>query len=161
MAKTTLFTRAYRDILRGTINLTTDTLKFALVDDNYVFDRSTLVFDTGANDVNDPSHNEIAATNYARKTLTGTLSIQEDNDTGNGQVVFVLPDQAFGSLGGAQNDTVAGCILFKDTGDLTTSPVIAYFPCLAQVTTTGIPFTIDANSLAQGGQMRFLLPAQA
>lgn len=160
MASASKFSKGFQKILNGTVDINADTLKVALVKTSYVFDKDTEFFDTGDNDVNDPSNNEIVATDYAQQTITGLLSFFTSS-TGNGYTGMVTPDVSFGAIGGAANDIIAGAIIFKDTGDPATSPVLFYFPAVTNVLTSGLPVTVKSKTQAQGGQYRWNLPAQA
>lgn len=159
MAATSFFLDGLVDVLNGDIDLSADTLKLSVVNSGYTFDKTTQFFDTGADDANDPSANLLAATNYADKTVTGTVAAHKIT-TGDGKVSIVISDASFGVLGGAANDTIAGLILWKDTGTPTTSPVIAYFPVTNPAATSGISVTFDFKSEAEGGNIRYALPSQ-
>jgi hypothetical protein len=159
MAAASYFLNGLKKILDGDVNLQTATLKVAIVNDNYVFDKETEFFDTGDDDTNDPSYNEISAvTGYAAVTTTVSTGLIT---TGDGKVALAIADCNFGTLGGAANDTMAGFILYKSTGTPTADPVIAYIPVETPTDTSGINVTFDAESLAAGGQLRIVLPSQS
>ena len=160
MAATSFFLDGLVDILNGDINLSSDTLKLSIVNASYVFDKETVYFDTGDDDTNDPSANLLNATNYADKTVTGTV-VADKITTGDGKVKLVIDDASYGVLGGAANDTMSGLILWKDSGTPTTSPVIAYFPVTNAAATSGITVNFDFKSNAEGGNIRYALPSQA
>lgn len=145
------------DVTNGTIDLDTDTVKLMLVDTGYTFDPDHDVIDNGANNATDPSFNEIVATNYTggfggggRKTLTITSGV---NDTNN-RADFAVADVTWTSLGGGTNDTIGGAILVKEGTNDTDSRLIVFFD-LTDTPTNGSDVTLDFNSLASGGNIRF------
>lgn len=145
------------DVTDGTIVLQTDTVKLMLVDTGYTFDPDHDVVDNGANDATDPSFNEIVATNYTvgfggagRKTLTVTRQV---NDTNN-RADFAVADVTWTALGGATNDTIGGAILIEERTNDADSRLIAFFD-LTDTPTNGSDVTLDFNSLAAGGNIRF------
>lgn len=101
----------------GGINYVADTIKAALVPDTYTFSME----------------HEFASD-------LGTLVGQAQELTGRSVTggVFDANDVDFGSL--AAGATVKAVVLFKDTGNATTSPLICY---LDQV--TGLPFSTNGG----------------
>lgn len=151
------YNKGLYEIISGTIDLDTDTLKLMLVDTSYTFDADHEVVDNGASNATDPSHNEIVATNYTagfggagRKTVTIT---GQENDTNN-RADFALADVTWTALGGASNDTIGGAILIKENTNDTDSRLIAFFD-LTDTPTNGSDITLDFNTLAAGGNLRF------
>lgn len=145
------------EVSNGTIDLDTDTLKLMLVDTGYTFDPDHTVIDNGANNGTDPSFNEISATNYAggfggggRKTVTIT---SQANNTNN-RADYALADVTWSSLGGVSNDTIGGAILIKENTNDTDSRLICFFD-ITDTPTNGSDVTLDFNSLAAGGNIRF------
>ena len=145
------------DVTNGAIDLDTDTLKLMLVDTSYTFDPDHDVVDNGGNDATDPSFNEIVATNYTvgfsgagRKTVTITSGV---NDTNN-RADFAIADVTWTALGGGTNDTIGGAILIEERTNDTDSRLIAFFD-LTDTPTNGSDVTLDFNSLASGGNIRF------
>lgn len=144
------------DILDGTIDLDTDTIKIMLVDDDFVFDKDLELIDNGADDSSDPSFHELSATNYTggyggagRKTATIT---SQANDTDN-RADAAIADLTWTALGGASNDTIGGALVVKEISADTSSRVIAFFD-LTDTPTNGSDITLDFNSLAAGGNLR-------
>jgi len=85
-----------------------------LMRDGHVFQQNT---DT----VVDVAGDEINATNYARQAVIfGAPTTSPD-----GSVTQLSRPLSFGLVGGAVNDTVAGCYLFEDSGDDATSIITA------------------------------------
>lgn len=139
---------AKKEIMDGTLNLNTDTLKIMLINATYTPNADhTLVDAGGASDVLDA---EINATNYAggwggagRKTLT-TKTFQQDDVNDRGELH--ADNVSWTALGGAANDTIVAAVLVKEGGaNDTTSRLIAYID-LADTTTNGGDFTIQWNA---------------
>ncbi len=149
------YNQALVDILTGSIDMDSNTLKIMLVDTGYTYDPDHQVIDNGANDATDPSHNEIVATNYTggfggagRKTATLTVSKQDANN----RAIITIGDLTWTSLGGATNDTVGGAILIKEITNDTSSRLIAFFD-LTDTPTNGGDFTLDFDGT--NGNLRF------
>jgi hypothetical protein len=149
------YNQALADILTGSIDMDSNTLKIMLVDASYTYDPDHQVVDNGANDATDPSFNEIVATNYTggfagagRKTATLTVSKQDANN----RAVITIGDLTWTALGGATNDTVGGAILIKEITNDTSSRVIAFFD-LTDTPTNGGDFTLDFDGT--NGNLRF------
>jgi hypothetical protein len=131
-------------ILKDTINLTTDTLKVMLVGTSYTFDPDHQFVSTSG-----VSSNEVAPTNYVRKTVTVTITRQDSND----RAVVVISQPTWTALGGASNATIKGAILFKDTGSDATSPLISFHELSpTTLATNGSDFTITFD--ATDGNLR-------
>lgn len=147
------YNKAVQEILNGTINLDTDTLKVMLVDSTYTPNRDDDVVDAGGG--SDAADAEITATNYTagwggagRKTASITISEQDAND----RAIGVLSDITWTALGGAVNDTVVGAILIKEGGaNDTTSRLIVYWD-LTDTATNGGDFTLTMD--ATDGNLR-------
>lgn len=149
------YNQALADILTGSIDMDSNTLKIMLVDTGYTYDPDHQVVDNGANDATDPSYNEIVATNYTggyngagRKTATLTVSKQDANN----RAIITIGDLTWTSLGGATNDTVGGAILIKEITNDTSSRLIAFFD-LTDTPTNGGDFTLDFDGT--NGNLRF------
>lgn len=143
-----LYNEAKKEILDGTLNLSSSTLKVMLVDSTYTPNADNDVVDAGG--ASDPIDAEIVATNYTgawggagRKTLASkTFTADDTNDRG----VFDAADVTWTSLGGATNDTIVGAIVIKEGGaNDTTSRLIAYIDT-ADITTNGGDITIQWNA---------------
>lgn len=121
---------ALKEILNGTIDLDTDSLKVMLVDNDYVFDPDNPVVDKNDDSVQDAHHHELVATNYVgdfggagRKAATVTV---DQNDTTNKGTV-ALASLTWTSLGGAANDTIGMALLIKEgTSDLDSRIIAAW-----------------------------------
>lgn len=139
---------AKKEVMDGTLNLNTDTLKVMLVNATYTPNADDDVVDAGG--ANDAVDAEIAATNYVggwggsgRKTLSNKV-FQEDD--ANDRAELHADNITWTALGGAQNDTIVGAVIVKEgVSDDTTSRLIAYID-LADTTTNGGDFTIQWNA---------------
>jgi len=142
-----------KEIVDGTIDLVSDTIKVIPVTSSYTFNRDDLVVDAGgANDVVD---HEIVATNYTggwggagRKTL-GTKAIAADLT--NDRAEFTCAAFTWTALGGATNATVQAYVVVKEgVSNDTTSRLIAYIDTLSSgtlpFTTNGSDVTVTPNS---------------
>ena len=146
--------KTLEEILDGTVDLDTDTLKIMLVSDGYEFNPSVDVVDLDDDSINDAHHHEIVATNYigdfggaGRKTASVTIAEDDAND----RVNVTIGDLTWTSLGGAVNDTVGTLLLIAEgTSDLD-SRVIAAFD-IADTATDGTDFVLDFP--ASGGAIR-------
>jgi hypothetical protein len=99
-----IYTKAKQAFLGGQINLSTDTIKAALVTSSYVPDQN------GDQFVDDLGLNRLGTD----QTLTGKTIT-------NG--VFDADNATFPSITGP---SIGGIVIYKDTGDAATSPLIAY-----------------------------------
>jgi len=144
-----VYNEAAFQIADQNMDLESLTLKVLLVNADYVADRDDIYVDEGGtHDVKDA---EITAvTNYERKTFsTGKLWSKDDT---NDLAMFDADDpQTWSALGGAANDTIKAAILIYDTGDDTTSKLIAYYD-----TASGYP---PLPYTTTGGNFSLLLPA--
>jgi hypothetical protein len=149
-----VYNKAVADILTGTIDLDSNTLKVMLVNSTYTPSKDDDVVDAGG--ASDALDAEIVATNYAggwggagRKTATVTITEQDAND----RAVVKFSDLTWTALGGAANDTVVAAILIKEGGaDDTTSRLICYWD-ITDTPTNGSDFTLDFD--ATDGNIRF------
>jgi hypothetical protein len=146
-----LYDQAAADIMNGTIDLLTATIKVMLVTSTYVPDPSHLVVDAGG--ANDPVDAEIVATGYTRgwnnsgrKTLTGkTVATNSTLHRG----VFDASDTIWATLGGATNATISGALLIVEGGaNDTTSRLLGYY-ALTPLTTSGVGLRVqwDTNGV--------------
>lgn len=93
---------------------------------------------------------EAACTNYVRKTLSVTM----DYDAGNNRARFAIADVTWTALGGADNQTVAWLLIFKDLGGAdSANPLVAWFS-IANYLTNGANFVADFAALGSGGNLR-------
>lgn len=136
-----VYNRAKKEILDGTIDLLTDTLKIMLVTSAYVVDADdTFVDMSGAND---PIDEELSGTGYAagfagagRKTLSGKGVSQDD---ANDRAEF--DDTADITWTGISAGTAAAAILYKHNTADTDSVLIAY------IDTGGFPIVTNGGDL--------------
>jgi hypothetical protein len=144
-----IYNRAAKEILDGTIKLYSDSLKFMLVNSNYVANRDDDILDTGG--ANDPVDAEILATNYVRgyggagrKAAVVTFAEIDAAD----KAVAIFGDLSWTALGGITNDTIAAAILIKEGGvNDTTSRPIAYLAISPTVPTNGSDFNLDMDGV--------------
>lgn len=143
----TVYNRAAKEILDGTIDLTTG-MKIMLVDNVYAEDPDHDFIDNGADDTTDPSFNEITATNYTggfagagRKSVTLTFA---EVDASN-KATITIPETTWTALGGAANDTIGGVILIDENTADTDSVVIAFINLTSDLTTNGSDVTFPAT----------------
>lgn len=151
-----VFPKTLKKILEGTLNFSSMSIKAALLDENYVFDPDTEFLDTGSEDASNPANQElIAVDSYVRKSVTLSFG---NFSTGNGGTLISVPNILYGNLGGVTNVAISKVILFHDTGDDLTSPVIAVFEISVAGLTSGIPVIINSDA---SGQVIFQNPVQA
>lgn len=116
-----LYPKGAEKILSGSVNLTSDTIKVALLSDAYTYSTAhEFVSDLGTRIGTD-------------QTLTGK------SVTGG---VFDATDLDFGSL--PPGDTVKAVVIYKDTGNASTSPVLAHLDSGASV---GLPFATNGGGV--------------
>jgi len=119
-----------KHLLNGDIHLDSDTFHLALV-------TSTYTPDIDAHEFFDDLTNEVVGTGYVAggKALTGKTVTQDD--TGD-QAVW----DADNVLWTGSEITARGAVLYKNTGNVATSPLIRYFDFAADYTTIGGTWTI-------------------
>lgn len=116
-----LYPKGAEKILGGSVNLTSDTIKACLVSNSYTYSTAhEFVSDLGTRIGTD-------------QTLTGK------SVTGG---VFDATDLDFGSL--PPGDTVKAVVIYKDTGNASTSPVLAHLDSGASV---GLPFATNGGGV--------------
>jgi hypothetical protein len=106
--------------LSGSINLTSDTIKAVLIDTNDVAYSSAHDF-----------YNDISA------AVVGSAVTLSNKSVTNG--VFDADDITFTSVSGDQSEAI---IIYKDTGNAATSPLIAFID-----TATGLPVTPNGGNI--------------
>ena len=122
------------NIMNGTIDLDTDTIKCMLV-------TSTYVPDIDLHDYKDDITNEVTGAGYtAGGAEITTKTVTQDNTDDEG--VFDGADVTWA----ASTITARGAVLYKDTGVATTSPVICYFDFVTDKSSSGGDFTIQWNA---------------
>lgn len=115
-----LYPKFKESLLQGDIDMSSDTIKVALIDTGtYTYSSSHQFYSSVSGVVGTPQ-------TLGSKTFT------------NG--VFDAADVSFTSLSG---DTVEAYIIYKDTGVAGTSNLIAYFDSAA----SGLPLTPDGNNV--------------
>ena len=124
-----VYPKAVKKFIDNDIDFVTDTIKMMLVDNTFAYaNTSEFVSDIVATELN--------ATNYARQTMTTKIvTVSGDN------VILDADDVAFGALGGAANDTIGGCIIFKDTGGADSTNAVIAFIDVADLLTNGSSVT--------------------
>lgn len=115
-----LFAKGKEKILSATINWTSDTIKAALMSNAYAQNLTTDEF------FSQISTNSLGTTTLSNKSVT------------NG--VFDADDIEFTAVAGGS--VTEGIVLYKDTGNPATSPVLAYID-----TITGFPLTTNGGSV--------------
>jgi hypothetical protein len=158
-----VYNTAAKELLDGTIDLTTDTIEIMLVTSSYVADRDNDVVDAGG--ANDPIDHEINATNYtgghagAGRHAANGGSPAWTVDKTNDRAEFDADDPStWTALGNGTNDTIAAAIVIKrGAADDTTARLIAYIDTTTGTpslpfTTNGSDFTLNYNTegLIQG-----------
>lgn len=123
-----------RDIMNGSIDLDTDTIKVALVTSTYTPDQD-------AHDNFDDITNEVSGTGYtAGGAALGTKTVTADNTDNEG--VFDAADTVWTT----STITARGAVLYKDTGTASTSKLICYFDFSTDQISSSGDFTIAWNS---------------
>lgn len=123
-----------RDIMNGSIDLDTDTIKVALVTSTYTPDIDA---HTKFSDVT----NEVSGTGYSAGGNTlASLSVTVDNTDDEG--VFDASDTNWAS----STITARGAVVYKSTGTASTSNLIAYFDFGSDQISSSGNFTISWNA---------------
>lgn len=115
-----MYPKGAEKLLGAQINFSADTIKAALVSSGYTFSTAhEFVSDLGA--------------------LVGSPMVLDSKSITGG--VFDAADIAFGAL--ASGSTVKAVVLFKDSGNPSTSALLCYFDEV-----TGFPFTTNGGALS-------------
>lgn len=115
----TSYPKGMEKLLSGSINVPTDTIKAALLPNAYTYSAShEFLSQLGARVGTDQS--------LANKSVTDGVLDADDLDFGN------LPP----------GDTIKAIVLYKDTGNASTSPVLLYID-----TATGLPMTTNGGAI--------------
>lgn len=130
-----IYNNAKELLLLGDLSLDSDTLKIALLDNGYTPNIDTDVY------WDDINANEVSGTGYTAGgvTLSGKTVTQ---DNANDRAVFDAADAVWAGL---DIGTPAWAVLYKDTGNPATSPLIAYWQ-LGTTATTGGDYTLQFNA---------------
>lgn len=123
-----------RDIMNGSIDLDTDTIKVALVTSSY-----TPNIDT--HDNFDDITNEVSGTGYSSGGAT-LASVSVSVDTTDDEGVFDAADTTWTTA----TITARGAVIYKSTGTPSTSKLICYVDFGSDKTSTAGDFTIQWNS---------------
>lgn len=104
-------------VMEGSIDLTSDTIKVALISDDtdYTFDQAA---HSTVDDILDggTTATEFSGSGYSRQTLSN-LTVTQDDDDNEG--VFDADDVTFSGIDG---DTIQGYIIYQQVGDDDTTP---------------------------------------
>ena len=136
-----VFNRAKKEIMDGTIDLLTDTLKIMLVTASYVANANNDFVDEGG--ANDPIDHELDGTGY-QKGFAGTGRVTLSNksiveDDANNRAEF--DDSSDIVLTSITAGTAAAAILYKHNTSDTDSVLIAY------IDTGGFPIVTNGGNL--------------
>lgn len=123
-----------KNIMDGSIDLDTDTIKVALVTSSYTPDQDV-------HDFFDDVTNEVSGTGYtAGGASLANKAVTADNTDNEG--VFDADDVSWTTA----TITARGAVLYKSTGTASTSALIAYIDFTADKVSTAGTFTISWNS---------------
>lgn len=123
-----------RDIMNGSIDLDTDTIKVALVSSSYTADIDA---HTKLSDIT----NEVSGTNYtAGGNTLASLAVTADNTDDEG--VFDASDTNWAS----STITARGAVVYKSTGTASTSPLICYIDFGSDQVSSSGNFVIQWNA---------------
>lgn len=123
-----------KDIMNGSIDLDTDTIKVALV-------TSTYTPDIDANTKFSDVTNEVTGTGYTAGGAT-LASVTVTADTTNDKGVFDAADVTWTT----STITARGAVIYKSTGTASTSNLVGYVDFGADKTSSAGDFTISWNS---------------
>lgn len=145
----TAYTNGIENILNGTIDLDTDTIKSMLL-------KNTYTEDPDHDFVDDLAAQECDATGYTggfngADRLTTAVTITEQ--TSNNRVVTIFADKTWTAIGGASNNTLEGVALIHEiTNDAASIPIVF---CLfsSTLTTNGSDVLVDFDGT--DGNLRF------
>lgn len=145
------YTQGMKEMLDGTIDIDTNTLKIMLVKSGYVPAKADLVVDAGG--ANDAVDHELTVSGYTpgwggagRKTPAVTMG------TSTARVDIAIADLTWTAL--AAGETIANVLLIKEGGaNDTTSRLIACFD-VTDTATNGGDITLDFATLGAGGNMQ-------
>src|SRR6185503_1873271 len=141
-----IYNEAKKQILNGSIDLDTSTLKVMLVKSTYTADADHAAIDDGTG--GDPQSHEISVSGYARQALSSRV-VDKDN-TGDFGYLDAY-DTVFASL--ATGETIGGAITFTDTGvDSTSIPIPPYD--LTDTPTNRSTITVQWAAAASGGVIK-------
>lgn len=119
-----------RDIMNGSIDLDTDTIKVALVTSAYTPD-------VDVHDNFDDITNEVSGTGYTAGGATLSVTVSVDNTDNEG--VFDATDVTWST----STITARGAVIYKSTGTASTSKLICYIDFGSDKSSSGGNFTIQ------------------
>lgn len=129
-----IFNNFKKNIMNGSIDLDTDTIKVALVTSSYSPNQDTHEFFSSVT-------NEVVGTGYsAGGAALANKAVTEDTTDDEG--VFDADDTSWAG----STITARAAVLYKDTGNAATSPLIAYVDFGADKSTTSGTFLITWNA---------------
>jgi len=129
-----VYNSAKTDLLKGTVDYESDTIKVALVTSSYSPNVDSHAFF-------DDISNEVSGTGYtAGGSTLLSKTVSQDNTDDEG--VFDAANITWGS----STITARGAIIYKSTGVDSTSPLICYVDFGSDKSTSGSDFTIQWNS---------------
>ena len=136
------------ELLDGTRNLTTETLRVMLVDSSYIENQDDDVIDAGG--ANDPIDAEISVTGYVggfggsgrRALVNKSFSVDDANNRG---VFDNTADIVWTSLGSGV--TIQAAIVIIEITNDTLSRLCAYLELATPIATNGSDFTLQFNAL--------------
>lgn len=145
----TAYTNGIENILNGTIDVDTSTLKSMLLTTSYTEDPDH-------DFVDDLAGAECSATGYTggfngADRLTTAMTITEQ--TANNRVVVIPADKTWTAIGGASNNTLEGVAVIREiTNDAASIPIF-YCVFSASLTTNGSDILVDFDDT--NGNLRF------
>jgi len=123
----TIYNSYKNDLQKGTIDVTSDTLKVALVTSSYTFSSSHDFFNDITNEITGTGYTAGGATISNPTVSSGTF---DADDTSWTNATF----------------TARGAVLYKDTGTASTSPLISFIDFGADNSPSAQTFTITWNA---------------
>jgi hypothetical protein len=126
-----------KNIMNGTIDLDSDTIKVALVTSSYTPDQDGDEFFDNAGDGHSAIDDEVSGTGYTQGGVAlANKAVTQDNTDNEG--VFDADDVEWTTA----TITARAAVIYKDTGTDTTSPLIRYHDFGSDQSTTGTTFKI-------------------
>ena len=128
----------------GIEKIQNQTLSWTGLDYKVMLMQSTYTYNPDQDFVSDISANEVSAVGYSRSANLAGKTVSED--AGNNRVTLDATDPAaFGPIAAGQ--TIAGAVVFYDTGVAGTSQLLCYEEFSAAVPTNGGTVTVPFNAL--------------
>lgn len=138
MATGVVYNSYKNKILQAGVNLVSDTLKIILLADTYTPDKDADEYydDISANELSTGGGYTAGGATVSGKSVT--------TDTGTDKAVFDCADPSWTADG--TGFTARYAVLLKDTGDPSTSPLIAYWDFGGNQNPVSIPFNLIVNA---------------